>query len=220
MARVLLLNESVVERQVLTAALCEEEHQILEATDITSFKTQMQLADIAVIDIDMAHGEGLQAAQEIQRRRFEAGVLIISRSNNVNDEITGLKAFADHYLSKPILPSVFSAYISTMARRFVHPSWELDTIRHHLRAPGGYQEILTNQELALLELLARNACTVVYRRKIATALSNDWRDYDERRLDKMVSRLRNRWRKRSGKELPLRTLHGQGYSFSDNIVVY
>jgi len=44
-------------------------------------------------------------------------------------------------------------------------------------------------------------------------MGHDWSSYDLRRLDTLVSRLRLRWRREVGRELPLKTLHREGYGF-------
>ena len=62
-------------------------------------------------------------------------------------------------------------------------------------------------------VIGAGAGTVVQRRQIVEALGGDWASYDLRRLDTMVSRLRTRWRLQTGEELPLRTLHREGYTF-------
>jgi len=43
----------------------------------------------------------------------------------------------------------------------------------------------------------------------------DWLDFGLRRLDLAISRLRQRWRKACGTDLPLKTQHRRGYSFSE-----
>jgi DNA-binding response OmpR family regulator len=52
---------------------------------------------------------------------------------------------------------------------------------------------------------------------VVEALGQDWASYDLRRLDTLVSRLRARWQRQTGRELPLRTLHREGYEFGELI---
>lgn len=67
--------------------------------------------------------------------------------------------------------------------------------------------------MVLIEILARNMGEVVTRKEIAEAFGVEWLQFDGRRLNQVVSRLRRRWLKNSGVELPFRTEHGRGYIF-------
>jgi len=81
----------------------------------------------------------------------------------------------------------------------------------------GHIELLNEAEMILMTLLARYVGEVVSRKEIARAFEIDWLQFDSRWLDQTVSRLRRRWLKRRGRELPIRTEHGKGYIFTANI---
>lgn len=83
------------------------------------------------------------------------------------------------------------------------PAW-------HLAAPEPVGELATLSA----RLLARAGGGAVSRRQIVEALRQDWATYDLRRIDTLVSRLRARWQRKTGRELPLRTLHREGYEFA------
>ncbi|HEY4073012.1 MAG TPA: response regulator transcription factor [Herbaspirillum sp.] len=213
MARILLFEEANDLRRAYSATLSGEGHRVVEAGGMAEFATQMHQTDIALIDIDLPHGDGFKAAGCLQRSRPEARIVMLTARNNIDDQIRGLRSCADQYLIKPIAPMMLSAYIATMARRFPDSGWRLDSAMRQLCAPDGHCEALTTQEMILMELLFSRANQVVTRRMIAKAFDTDWLSFDDRRLDQLVSRLRRRWRKNAATELPLRTEHRQGYSF-------
>ena len=48
-------------------------------------------------------------------------------------------------------------------------------------------------EFQICELFAANAEVVIDKKTIVQALGHDWSSYDLRHLDKLISRLRQRW---------------------------
>ncbi|HEY4317044.1 MAG TPA: response regulator transcription factor [Herbaspirillum sp.] len=213
MARILLLEEAADLRRAFSATLSGEGHRVVEVGCMDEFATQMHQTDIALIDIDLPHGDGFRAAGHLQRTRPEARIMMLTARAGMDDQVRGLRSGADQYLIKPIRPDVLSAYVATMARRVSDGGWRLDVAKRQLCAPDGHAHSLTAQEMTLMELMFNHANKVVTRRMIATAFDTDWLDFDERRLDQLVSRLRRRWRESGGGELPLRTEHRKGYSF-------
>jgi two-component system OmpR family response regulator len=213
MARILLLEEAADLRRAFSATLSGEGHRVVEAGCVSEFAMQMHQTDIALIDIDLPHGDGYRAAAGLQRSRPEARIMMLTAHAGTAGQIRGLRSGADQYLIKPIAPDILSAYVATMARRVSDSGWRLDVPKRQLCAPDGHAHDLTAQEMILMELMFNHANRVVTRRMIATAFDTDWLDFDERRLDQLVSRLRKRWRDGGGGELPLRTEHRKGYSF-------
>jgi DNA-binding response OmpR family regulator len=60
---------------------------------------------------------------------------------------------------------------------------------------------------------------VVTRREIIQALGHDFLDYDQRRLDSQMRRLRRKVEQECGLELPVSTLRSVGYRFYEDIRV-
>ncbi|HEY8050997.1 MAG TPA: helix-turn-helix domain-containing protein, partial [Ramlibacter sp.] len=67
--------------------------------------------------------------------------------------------------------------------------------------------------------LARSAQEVVQRRAIVEALGEDYLQYDQRRLDTQVRRLRRKVEEACGVHLPLATVRGVGYRFFAAVVI-
>lgn len=214
MAIILVLEKTPATRREMSMALVREGHHVLEAGSMQDFITHAPYAEFAMIDIDLPGDEGDQAARYLRQMRPQAGVILLSERGDAHDRIRGLRQYADQYLVKPIAPELLSAHLAPMVRRFSAPSWRLDAMKRELHAPSGHREALNGQEMRLMELLAGKTSSSVSRRAIVTALGYNWLDYDERRLDQMVSRLRRRWFNNSGAELPLHTDRGVGYHMS------
>ena len=85
--------------------------------------------------------------------------------------------------------------------------------KHVLASPEGVELELGPHEMAIFNQLAMQAESIASKRSLVEAMGFDWLDYDLRRLDTLISRLRQRWREKSAVELPLKTEHREGYSF-------
>ncbi len=219
MAKILLLEDEAELRSEVVDFLSNEGHQVSEAANIAEFIPLIDGADIAIIDVGLPDSDGFSVIENLHKSRPDIGIIMLTARGSVNDKISGLRGGADQYLVKPIRFTELAAYIAAMARRFARDHWRLNLTERRLHAPGGQAESMSTQEMSLLELLARNSGQVVKRPAIASAFGADWLDYDERHLDQLVSRLRRRWHSATGLKLPLRTEHGQGYSFSVEIQV-
>ncbi|HEY4073011.1 MAG TPA: response regulator transcription factor [Herbaspirillum sp.] len=219
MARILLLEDETDLRQEVVDFLRSEGHAVMQAGNVAEFTPQLEQADIAIIDIGLPDGNGFDVAHNLRNSHPRIGIIILTARGAMHDKINGLKLGADHYLIKPIRFNELAAYISSIARRVAPVMWRLHLIERKLIAPDGSTEKMTGVEMTMLELLARNAGQVVMRPAIAKAFGTDWLAYDERHLDQLVSRLRRRWRKHNGTELPLRTEHGLGYSLCVDIEI-
>ncbi|WP_050465560.1 response regulator transcription factor [Herbaspirillum autotrophicum] len=220
MANILVLEKPVTRRLEFSTVLTRQGHRVVEAHNVDEFISHAAQADIAMIDLDLPDGAGYQAAQCMQDQRPQAGLVILTACGDLDHKIRGLKEYADQYLIKPIRDDELSAYMVPMVRRFGRENWRLDSSKRRLYGPDGQQDALNQHEMLLMQLLAtqpQGTAATVTRRAIATAMGYDWAEYDERHLDQMVSRLRRRWQKLSGRKLPLRTERGEGYSFSEQI---
>jgi two-component system OmpR family response regulator len=217
MAKILLLEDEADLRFEVVDFLRSEGHIVLHAASVAEFIPQIDVAEIAIIDIGLPDGNGFDVAQNLRKSHPRMGIIILTARGASQDKINGLKLGADHYLVKPIRFTELAAYIASMARRVAPTMWRLYLVERKLTAPDGSAEKMTGVEMTMLELLARNAGQVVLRPAIAKAFGTDWLSYDERHLDQLVSRLRRRWRKHNGTELPLRTEHGLGYSLCVDI---
>jgi DNA-binding response OmpR family regulator len=214
----LLLEDEVDFREEIADFLTSEGYQVLEAGSVAEFTPLIEQIDIAVIDIGLPDGDGMDVAATLRSIRPKCGIIMLTALGSVSNKILSLRGSADYYLVKPVRFDELLAHMKALERR-VAVNWRLLTVERQLHAPDGHCEALTEHEMILLELLAGKAGEVVSRRMIATAFGIDWIQYDERRLDQMVSRLRRRWRSRSGQDLPFRTEHGRGYSFCADIQV-
>ncbi len=182
--------------------------------------------ELIVLDVMLPGGTGFELLKSL-RQRSSVPVLLLTARGEAVDRILGLEIGADDYLAKPFDPRELVARIRAIFRR-----------TRETTAPGSradHDEVLTVGEISMslatrtvtcsnatvdlttvefnvLELLMRNAGSVVTREQIAeVALGRPLNAFD-RSVDVHVSRLR---KKLSGCPTPaeelIRPIRGVGY---------
>lgn len=93
------------------------------------------------------------------------------------------------------------------------PRWKLSGSPPRLIPPGLSALPLSAQDYVVLRALAQGAGSVVRRQAIVEALGEDYLQYDQRRLDTQMRRLRRRVEQACGLQLPVATVRAVGYRF-------
>jgi len=136
----------------------------------------------------------------------------------VDDRVRGLQAGGDDYLTKPFAFPELLARVQALVRRSTQATpattltlddLEMDLLSRKVTR-GGREVELRPREFALLELLLRNAGTVVSKTMILSQVWGYRFDPQTNVVDVLVSRLRERIDRPFGKPL-LHTVRGVGY---------
>jgi DNA-binding response OmpR family regulator len=106
--------------------LCESAHTYFEAEDSLSVFSY----DCIILDLTLPGGNGIDLIKLIKRRNREAGLLIVSAKNSLDDKIQGLDMGADDYITKPFHLAELNSRIKSLARR---------------RLFGGLNELIFNE---------------------------------------------------------------------------
>lgn len=93
--------------------LCETAVSYFEAEDSLSAYNY----DIIVLDLTLPGGNGLELIKLIKERNRQAGLLIVSAKNSLDDKIKGLDMGADDYISKPFHLAELNSRIKSLERR-------------------------------------------------------------------------------------------------------
>jgi DNA-binding response OmpR family regulator len=216
MTQITLIEDEPALREELAAFLSGRGHSVMQAACLADFWPLVQQTTIAIIDIMLPDGQGLEAAAKLRETNPQAGVIMLTARGAMEDKLQGYGHGADHYLVKPVRLIELGAIIDALKRR-VCSGWRLDIREWKLVSPTGCEIRLGEMEMKLFELLATSAGSVVTRQELIEALGMRWADYDLRRLDTHICRFRQRWQGISGEVLPLKTVHRKGYGFGDVI---
>lgn len=177
--------------------------------------------DILLLDLGLPDGDGLQWLQQRQDMRNK-GIIIMTARSEALTRVSGIRAGADVYLVKPVLPEEIISHIHNLMRRLqgqASSTWLIDTVGWRLVTPDARSIKLTHSERILLGQLAHSPGQVVSREVLAASLGNNPELYDFRRLEVMVRRLRIKSEQALGVSLPIETAYRQGYAFTANIQI-
>ena len=161
-------------RETLCGELAAAGYRTVAASDgrdaISTF--QDSAPDLVLTDIAMPNGDGFRVISVV-RQRDRTPIIVLSVLGGESDKVRALDLGADDYVTKPFSVAELLARVRTQLRRAAPQSavlefddLSIDVERRRVRQAG--REIhLTPTELAILELLARNAGKPVSSREIA-----------------------------------------------------
>ena len=158
--------------------------------------------DLVLLDVMMPVKNGFDVCKEA--RAFYSGpILFMTACIEDGDEIRGLDAGADDYLTKPIRPQVLLARIKALLRRvgdeeqkqqLVFDSMLLNATAKTVTIDKQLLDLNAN-EFDVLWLLALKAGTIVSRNELVAELRGFEYDGLDRSVDIRISRLRKNCRK-------------------------
>jgi len=185
--------------------------------------------ELVVLDVMLPGGSGFELLKDL-RQRSSVPVLLLTARGEAVDRILGLEIGADDYLAKPFDPRELVARIRAIFRRTREAASPAARPDHEEVLTVGEITLslatrtvtcssapvdLTSVEFNVLELLLRNAGSVVTRDQIAeVALGRPLNAFD-RSVDVHVSRLRKKLSScpNAAEEL-IRPIRGVGYFLS------
>ncbi|MEN9760221.1 MAG: hypothetical protein RI906_47 [Pseudomonadota bacterium] len=175
---------------------------------------------LAVIDLFLPDGSGLDLIDVIGQRAPHCRKLVLSARSDLDLKLEAYRRGADAYLIKPIDLQELAALIQASLKRAepLAPEnhWSIDTAALRLRGPRGETVSVSLQEARVLTLMAESVRHFASRRDLIEAMGFEHSQYDEQRLEAMISRLRRKLTPLGDK--PIKAVHGQGYVFTQKIV--
>lgn len=220
--RVLLVEDSERVADVVANALRATGHSVTIAPDCATARAELERAhhDLAVVDVGLPDGSGLDLCSEARRGGHDLPILILTARNGVEDRVAGLDAGADDYLGKPFATRELVARLRALGRR--GPHWtesrrvfgELVIDRDRsLVTDGGALVALTPREFQIVALLAWRDGRVVARDEIIEAIWGDTSESASSSLDVLVTRIRRKLGAQNGGE-SIRTIRQVGYAWA------
>ena len=169
------------------------------------------LPSIAVLDIMLPDGNGLDVLTRLKKRHPEVYCIMLSALGKESDKVTGLNLGADDYIAKPFGILEFSAKIAAVFRRMKKKPtvFEVGNVfmdcEKMLVTLDGREINLSGKEFKLLQYSLENPDKVLTRDEL---LSNVWgyEGGETRTIDNYVSHLRKLG-------FNYETVFGVGYKF-------
>ncbi len=190
-----------------------------------SEKVNLYNYDCVVVDIGLPDGSGLNIIKEIKKSKSNAGIIIISARNALDDKIDGLEIGADDYLTKPFHLSELNARIKSLIRRRSFNGSNEIICNEITINPDNFEVFvnsqvltLTKKEYDLLLYFLSNKNRVVTKESIAEHLWGDNMDlidsYDF--IYTHIKNLRRKMVEKGGNDY-IQTIYGTGYKFNINL---
>ena len=191
MSRILLLEDD----EALGRGIC----MALETPNctVTHCSTRLQaikilqgvVFDLLILDINLPDGSGLELLRTLRQNGTSTPAILLTANDLELDEVTGLEAGADDYITKPFSLAV------------------LDFTRMEFSKEGTIID-LSKTEQRLLRLLVENRGRTLPRELLLEKVWDGGEFVDENALSVAVRRLRGKLG-----NAPIRTVYGVGYTW-------
>lgn len=222
--KILVIEDEAQLSDAMTTYLEAEGYDCETATDFNTGneKALLNNYNCILLDITLPGGSGIEILRELKNKNPEAGVIIISAKNSLDDRVKGLDLGADDYMTKPFHLSELNARIKSLIRRKSFKG--SDEITYHdlfvnvseksLKVNGNPVS-LTKKEFDLLLFFLSNPNRVVTKESIAEHLWGEEMNAADS-LDFIYSHVKNLRKKimdKSGADY-IQTIYGMGYKFA------
>lgn len=180
--------------------------------------------DLLILDVNLPDGSGLDLLHQVRAEGDAAPVILLTANDLELDEVTGLEAGADDYITKPFSLAVLRARVNTQLRRTAAPQAErvqLDGFTFDFGrmefSRNGVPVELSKTEQKLLRLLVEHRGQTLTRAALVDRIWTDGAEYvDENALSVTVKRLRDKLEDMPSKPRYIKTVYGLGYTWAVN----
>lgn len=220
--RILLVEDEAAISEPLEFLLGQEGYQVTTVADGAQVLEVFEALrpDLVLLDLMLPNLPGTEVCRQIRSRSAVPLIMLTAKDSEV-DIVVGLELGADDYITKPYSSRELIARIRAVLRRRMDSEYdepsvlnvgqiELDTDSHVVKI-GKVETPMPLREFELLEILMRNAGSVLTR---AQLIDRIWGlDYfgDTKTLDVHIKRLRSRIEADPKKPQRLVTVRGVGY---------
>lgn len=201
MLKILIAEDDNRLRKNIVHIIQKEYHQVdsvdngQDALDYTLFDHY----DLLILDWMMPELSGIDVCQEVRKRGFAGGILMLTAKDDSSDIVQGLDAGADDYLVKPFKMDELLARIRAILRRkekTIEQVIEVENLKLHIDSRtlfrGESEIVLTRNEFLLLEYLFINKGLVLTRDQICSHVWGFDHDTTSNNLDALVKLVRKK----------------------------
>ena len=221
MARILVVDDDVTVREVVTSYLQAHHHTTLEAGDGEEAVRLVgqEPIDLVVLDLMLPGIDGLEATRRIRAQR-DLPIIMLTALGSQQDRLLGLELGADDYLTKPFSPRELALRADSILRRIGMGAASrgvsirdgdlmLDPIRHQVTR-ADVPLTLTSREFALLHYLMSHPHVAFSREELLEQVWG-WTIGDQTTVTVHVRRLREKIEDDPQTPTRLVTVWGVGY---------
>ncbi|MBF0137663.1 MAG: response regulator transcription factor [Magnetococcales bacterium] len=225
-----LLEDDASMRFLMSSYLEKSGYRVFTCATTTEFLAAFakEKPDCILLDLNLPDEDGLVVVRKI-RYHSNLPLFIVSSRNSEQDRVAGIELGADDYITKPFHPRELVARIHNILQRnarFSAPGnrvseansgvihfrgFSLDLEKRRLETEQGDQIILTRGEFNCLATLVKARGAVVTREQLKDAISPRQEPPQDRTVDSIVCRLRQKMHPENKKANLIATVSGYGY---------
>lgn len=225
-----IVEDERILREELTFQLQQLGFDVQAFADVEAFFRYLAVNQktLLVLDIGLNGEDGLSACRYLREHGVALGIVFVTARSLQDERMLGLEAGADAYLVKPVNAHELAVILHNLGQRLfgatlppddavkIVPSWRVDSGKGVLLGPNAIAMPLSRDEERLLNVLLEHPNDVCPTIELALAIGMMLDTQNKHRIEVILSRLRQRTLRLTGRELPLRTIRGMGYQFCNN----
>lgn len=222
----ILIAEDEIALQQSIATYLEKDGNVCEVAsnyNEAAYKVDLYDYDLIILDINLVTGSGLDLLKKLKKKGKEAGIVIISANNSLDDKLNGLDLGADDYLTKPFHLAELNSRIKAVLRRGKFGGDDTITfneIKVDTKSRTAYINSkalgLTRKEYDLLVFFMTNKGRVLSKEIIAEHLWGDNSDLVDN-FDFIYVHINNLRKKLTTEGAKyIKTAYGSGYKFIED----
>ena len=211
----ILEDDKALGRGIAMALETPECRVTLAQTCREAERTLQQPFSLLILDINLPDGNGIELLKELRQRGDCTPVILLTANDLELDEVTGLEAGADDYITKPFSLAVLRARVNAQLRRSASASQDRVSLDGFLFdfsrlefSRDGLSIELSKTEQRLLRLLVENRGRTLPRDLLLERVWDGGEFVDENALSVAVRRLRAKLG-----DAPIKTVYGMGYTW-------
>lgn len=234
---ILVVDDDPDIREVIHDYLSEEGFRVSRAGDGAAMQGVLDRGpvDLVILDVRLPGEDGLTLAARL-RRDSQAGIIMLSRKDDLVDRVAGLEVGADDYVAKPFqLRELLARVRSVLRRRGSGPAsteteaaersagrlyfagYELDRHTRLVLAPSGEPVELSAGEYDLLLTFLEHPKRPLSRDQILDYAHGREAALFDRSIDVQVGRLRRKIEANPRRPEMIKTVRGVGYMFDTDV---
>lgn len=224
MKHILLLEDDEVLGRGIAMALESTERTVTRCASLAQGNEVLknQRFDLLILDVNLPDGSGLTLLRQLRSGGDGTPVILLTANDLELDEVTGLEAGADDYITKPFSLAVLRARVNAQLRRGGSAPAAVVTLgpfifafdRMEFRRDGVPIE-LSRTEQKLLRVLVENRGHAVSRTVLVERVWSDGAEFvEENALSVTVKRLRAKLEADPARPDYIRTVYGIGYTWA------
>ena len=195
----MIIEDEPALRDELSVLLQNAGYEPIAVTDYDNVSEQMKVADadLILLDINLPNVNGETLLQDFRKEHDTPVIMLTSRTTEI-DEVLSMSYGADDYITKPYNLTILLLRISAVLKRSAkvgavqkYHDVEVSTVKGSL-IRNGSEQILTNNEMIIFQLLLDRQGEIVTRDALMTALWDNDEFVNDNALSVNISRLRGK----------------------------